>query len=371
MAHWLAQHPLFNTFHDPQSGVPSFLLEEVVAPVQQSLYYTQPSLSADEQWLWLMVAWPPAPARSLAVVSMDPENPVVRHFPQAQFPTALPLIAPDGGIWFGVGDSIYKMDLNGRTEGVFTLPADFIAGRRLDRLATHLSLSADGRFLLLDGAIGAGWFVGTAELATGEFHLIREFDAHHNHALFSPVDPDLFAIAHDQYRNPVTGEFTHHTERTFLMDTANQRYQCVNGQFHCYPFHGACHEWWSKDGRICYIDYDTGAYEYDIDTGQTVHVWKEPLCHAHCSSDRRYWCADESPYKWREQPCKVLMLDRATSLRTEIQSAMPMPGGDYWATRTTYHIDPHPQISPLDSFVVYTATTNGRATVALSPLNNQ
>jgi len=187
-------------------------------------------------------------------------------------------------------------------------------------------------------------------------------------SLFAPNDPTLFTIDHDQYRNFTTGEFTHHTERTFLMDTRGERYACINAQFRCSPFHGACHEWWSRDGRICYIDYDTGACEYDPATGETVHVWKEPLCHAHCSGDRRYWCADESPYKWREQPCKVLLHDRVTGRRTEIQSAMPMPSADYWATRVTYHLDPHPQISPQDSCVVYTATNGGRATVALAPL---
>ncbi|MCD8483136.1 MAG: hypothetical protein LR015_11010 [Verrucomicrobia bacterium] len=348
----------------------SYLLRNVVAPVQQSFYYTQPSLSADEKWLWLMVAWPPSPSRSLAAVSLDPCNPVIHHFPQAQFPTALPLIAPDGGVWFGSGASIYKMTLDGETTKVFTLPDRFIAGRRLDRLATHLSLSSNRQFLLLDGAIGAGWFVGTAHLATGEFHLIREFDTHHNHALFSPTDSTLFTIARDKQCHPVSGKFSHHNKRTFLMDTANTRYHCVNEQFKCAPFRGACHEWWSADGHICYIDYETGAYEYDIHSGLTQHIWQEPLCHAHCSSNRRFWCADESPYKWREQPCKVLLFDRLTGQRFEVQSGMPMPDGDYWATRNTYHIDPHPQISPRDNYIVYTATSETRITVALAEIEH-
>lgn len=364
----LAAHPHFEKFTDPQSGITSYLLKEVVAPVQQSFYYTQPSLTADENWLWLYVAWPPAPARTLAVLSMHPDRPVVRHFPQAQFPTALPLVAADGGVWFGSGASIYKMDLDGTTLCVFTLPDEVIGGRRIDRLATHLSLSADGNKLLLDGALGTYWFVATVDLSSGNFQLIREFDTHHNHALFSPIDPDCFTIARDQFTNPLTGRFVHHTQRTHLMDVTNSRYTCINPQFPCAPFQGACHEWWSKDGHICYIDYATGAYAYDPSTGRTQHVWQEPLCHAHCSGDRRYWCADESPYKWREQPCKVLFFDAATGRRSEIQSAMPMPGGDYWATRKTYHLDPHPQISPKASCIVYTATNGGHATVALTPL---
>lgn len=367
-AGFLDRHPLFTPFIDPVSGVTSYLLDEVVAPVQQSFYYVNPSLSADERLLWMMVAWPPARARSLAVVSLDPDNPFVRHFPQAQFPTAHPLVATDGGVWFGSGPSIFKMDVEGNTERIFTLPDDLIAGRELKRLSTHLSLSADGKFLLLDAALGGSWFVGTAELATGQFRLIREFDNQHNHAQFSPVDPVFFAIARDHYTDPVTGEFHHHTQRSFLMDTHGDRYDCINPQFRCSPFHGACHEWWSGDGRLCFIDYDTGAYEHDPATGETAHVWAEPLCHAHCSRDRRLWCADESPYYWADRPCKVLLFDRQTGRRAEIQSAMPMPGNGYWETRSAYHLDPHPQFSPRESFVVYTATNGGRATVALAPV---
>ncbi|MCC5807255.1 MAG: hypothetical protein JJU00_13105 [Opitutales bacterium] len=366
----LTTHPLFEAFTDPHSGVVSHVLKAVIAPIQQTFYYTNPSLTADERWLWIMTAWPPAPSRTLGLVCLDPGNPVVRHFPQAQFPGALPLVAPDGGVWFGAGAGLYHMSQDGEVRQVFKLPEEYIKGRELRRLATHLSLSSDGKYLLLDGQVGDHWFVGTAALAGGEFRLIREFASHHNHALFSPVHPDLFTIAHDQFRHPVTGEFTHHTERTHLMDVTGNRYECVNSQFRCSPFHGACHEWWSGDGRICYIDYDTGAYEYDLDTGITSHVWREPLCHAHCSGDRRWWCADESPYKWREQPCKVLLYNRLTQARIEVRSAMPMPSTDYWETRRVYHIDPHPQISPRGNYVVYTAIHRGQPSAALCPIED-
>jgi Tol biopolymer transport system component len=50
---------------------------------------------------------------------------------------------------------------------------------------------------------------------------------------------------------------------------------------------------------------------------------------------------------------------------------MPQPCRDFWAHRSTYHIDPHPQFSPKDTWVVYTATPEGRPTVALCPLDQQ
>lgn len=369
MACLLERHPLFTPFTDPVSGVVSFLLKNGVAPVQQSLYYTQPSLSADGKWLWFHAAHPPAPSKHLAAVRLDPDRPEVRVFPQAQFPTAHPVIEAAGSVLFGAGPVVWRLDLEGKTTKVFELPPDYLAGRELKRLATHLTLSADGRNLLLDGQAGNQWFVGTADLATGEFRLIQEFMAHHNHAQFSPVDPELFLIAHDQYRDPVSGRFVHHLQRVFLMNTAGTRYEWITPDHLSAPFRGACHEWWSRDGWVCYLDYELGVYEYDPRTGERNHVWREPVCHAHCSADRRFWCADESPYKWRDKPCEVLFFDRQTGKRTAIQSGMAAPGGDYWATRATYHIDPHPQFSPDDQWIIYTSTVENRVTVALTPVS--
>lgn len=364
----LSRHPHFRAWTDPVSGVLSYLLDPVVAPIQQSFYFTNPSVDPTEQALWMHCAWPPARQKTLARVSLDPDDPEVRHFPQAQFETALPLIAPDGGVWFGSGPSIHHLAPDGQTRCVFTLPADYIAGRRLQRLATHLSLCARGDRLLIDGEVGNRWFVGTASLVDGSFTLLREFEVNHNHAQFSPVDPNLFLIARDQHRDPVTGIFTHHTERTWLMDTTGQRYECVNADHHCSPFRGACHEWWSQDGWLCYLDYELGVYELNVTTGECNHLWREPVCHVHCSRDRRLWVADESPYRWDEQPCQVLFYDRQTDRRVQVQSGMEPPAGGFWSSRTQYHIDPHPQFSPRDTWLVYTATPSGRPTVALTPV---
>lgn len=49
---------------------------------------------------------------------------------------------------------------------------------------------------------------------------------------------------------------------------------------------------------------------------------------------------------------------------------MPVPGGDYWSSRSTYHIDPHPQFSPDERFVIYAAIDKDhRPTVALTPVS--
>jgi len=364
----LERHPLFSEHVDPASGVRSFLLKEILAPVQQHFYFVSDSVNQTEDRLWLTCAWPPSRPQSLAWVSLDPDQPETRHFPQAVPDSARPLLSPQGGVWFGVGPRIFHLEPEGQVEEVFCLPESYIQGRSLDRLATHLTLSADGEYLLLDGSIGNTWFVGTAHLESGEFQLIREFPSHHNHAQFSPVDSSRFLIARDQQTNPVSGQFLHHAQRTWLMNRETDEYRCVNPDHVCSPYHGACHEWWSRDGWLCYIDYDKGVYEMNVDTGERNHLWREPVCHAHCDTTRRYWCADESPYYWNDRPCQVLFLDRETGSRLEIESAMAKPLPHIPNLRGLYHVDPHPQFSPRDQWVVYTSTPQGRPTVALCPV---
>ena len=149
------------------------------------------------------------------------------------------------------------------------------------------------------------------------------------------------------------------------MDRTGARYQPINAQFPASPFHGACHEWWSSNETASYIEYDSGVHEFNLTTGQTTHVWSEPLCHAHYDPTNRYLLADQSPYYWDKTPCQVLHYDRKTNERTAIATALPPPLGSYRASRGRYHIDPHPQFA--SDYIVWTSTVEDRITVALTP----
>src|SRR5207237_3451011 len=89
-----------------------------------------------------------------------------------------------------------------------------------------------------------------------------------------------------------------------------------------------------------------------------------PLCHAQCDATRRYWCADQTPYKWNERPCEVLFFDRTLGKEVAIASALPAPPHP----RGLFHIDPHPQFSPKATYVCYTTTVLGKVDVALAPV---
>lgn len=364
--HDLSKHPFFVSWQDPESGAESFILDERVAPVQQSFYFTNPSVSRNEDWLWFYVAFPPNRRKMLGMVSLDPDRPVIKHFPQAGFTSVSPMVLPEGdAAYFCMANSVHEVRRDGSTRVVCTVPADYIGRRRYNRIATHLTMSADGRYLLLDGDLGNFWWVGIGDLETGEVQVLKEFGHHHNHAQFSPTDPKLFVIPEDWWYDKCSGRHFQYDHRLWLMDIDRTRYEIVRpGDWDNQTAH-ASHEWWSQDGMICWNDYRLGTYECDPYTLEAKHVWEGPLCHAHCSSDRRLWCADESPYKWNEKPVEILFYDRDRSEEIRVVSAMPEPP----MPRSMYHLDPHPQFSPRDSWIVYTTSVRGEVDVALTPVS--
>ena len=361
----LKRHPYFESWEDPASGVESFILNERIAPVQQSFYFTNPSVSADEKWLWFYAAFPPNLQSALGVVSLDPDNPEIQLLPQAGFTAVSPMVAPEGdAAFFCMGNSVYKVWIDGSTQVVCTVPEDYICKRHFGRISTHLSMSADGKYLLLDGDLGNFWWVGVGDVATGEVKILKEFGQHHNHAQFSPTDPKLFVIPEDWWKDKNSGRHFSLDHRLWLMDTDQTRFENVRSRdWDAGHSANASHEWWSKDGKLCWNDYERGTYEWDPYTLEATHVWQRPLCHAHCGSDRRLWCADQSPYEWDKKPLEVLFFDRDRDVNLQIVSAMPKPP----LPRDMYHLDPHPQFSPKDSWIVYTTTVHGKVDVALTP----
>jgi hypothetical protein len=363
----LERHPYFKKWIDPLSGIESFILQKRVAPIQQSFYFTNPSVSSDGKWLWFYTAYPPNRQRTLAAVSLDPDNPYIKHYPQAGFSSVSPLVAPEGdSVYFCAENNVYKMNISGEVETVCVVPESYIGNRQYNRIATHLSISADKKYLLLDGDLGNFWWVGTGDLETGEVTILKEFGEHHDHALFSPTDPELFLIPQDWWRDKISGHYFPYNHRLWLMNIGQTRFEpvCPHGW---YPHSSrAAHEWWSKDGLICWNEYDKGTYECDPYSLEKTHVWKRPLCHAHCNSSRQYWCADESPYKWETKAVEILFYDRINNSEKHIVSAMPPPP----VARSMYHLDPHPQFSPCDNWIVYTTTVKDKVDIALCPVKN-
>lgn len=364
----LGRHPHFTAWQDPQSGVVSYRLTEEVAPLQKSFYFVNPCIADGGEWLWLETAYPPARYRTLSALSLDPDCPEVRRFPQASVSAESPLLHNQGRqVWLVLGDrepAVWNLDLDGHLEPVGELPQSYIDGRQVQRISTHLTCSADGKHLLLDGRVGASWFTAVLEIASGNVTVLKEFGRHYNHGQFHPTHPGLFSLAQDWWHERDSGRWHDYDLRIWLLDLDGTRFEPLGAVG--IDEYGAkiCHEWWSGDGQMCWVEYNKGAFECELDTRACTHVWKRPLCHAHCTANRRFWVADQSPYQWPETPCQVLFFDREQKQEIEIVSAMqppPMPRG--W-----YHLDPHPRFVRNDTLIAYTTMVEGKVTLALTPV---
>ncbi|HYE07906.1 MAG TPA: hypothetical protein VEL07_20480 [Planctomycetota bacterium] len=367
----LSRHPFFTPWTEPASGVLSWILTERAAATQQGFYFVNPGIAGDERYLWFYAGWPPTPSKCLGVVSLDPEDPFIRTFPTTFFQKESPLVAADGrSCFFCSGNGVWRQGLDGDPEPVLAMPEEILRKRPLRSLATHLTISADGRYLLLDTHVGSHWLVAIGEIATGAVEVLKEWPAHHDHAQFSPRDPDLFLIAQDWWHDPTSGTYFGYDHRTWLMDVRRTRYEPLSPKD--WYEHGtdatrtrASHEWWGADGSVCWVDYDKGVFSLAPDAPpgtRPTHVWKGPLCHAHSDPSMRYWVADESPYRWTTQPCEVRFFDRERDAVTVI-AALPKPP----VPRHPLHLDPHPHFSSRGNWVIYTTTVMGRVDVALTP----
>ena len=363
----LDRHPYLEAFIDPESGVKSYILKEKVGELQQNFYFTESGYTTSGKYLWFKYMNWPSSFCTIAVLSLDPDDPFIRTFPAATLSsTCIPVIPGTDDILFQVGPSAYRMDVEGNITKVFEVGQDILKGRTLQRISTHLSFSADAKLVLLDMVIANQSYVGTYNWDTGEIKVIHKFMRHYNHGMFCPTDPELFLIDQDWQSDPNSGERFSYDLRMWLMDVNGTRLEPVlptNWAFHNDSI--ICHDFWSKDGYVCYPDLMENVYEYDLKTKKATAVWNHSICHAH-TLDRKYWVGDDSPYKWDRKLCQTVFFDRASGKEIDIFSGMPP---HKYTAATGYHLDPHPCFSDDGKYIFSMVTYKNRGVdLAITPV---
>ena len=262
-------------------------------------------------------------------------------------------------------DHVYYMNLDGNMKVVIPRPDEYINKRRVVHMATHLTLSIDGQTMLLDSLIGDASVIGFGNINTGEYKPVFEAQNLLSHGQFSFHDPELFIIAEDWRNSYFTGQYFCYSLRTWIMDTKQTIFRPITPHIWYNHTGYPSHEWWAQDGTICWVDYEKGVYELSMDDFVAHNIWQRSLCHAHCDSTRTYFCADQSPYTWTKEPCKILFFNRKTGENIEVASGMPF----YNFERGWYHTDPHPQFTPDDKAILYTTshTNSAKCTIAICP----
>lgn len=353
--------PLFTPWTDPVSGVVSHILSRRIAPIQQSFYFTNPSLSTDARYLWFFCAFPPGGdayyGRQLAVADLHKNT--LTHFPDTQFSDASPCVAPDTGhVYWITGLDIWSRspDPSQPARLINSFPANLAKNRRALRIATHLTFNADKTRFNIDAQIGNEWFAGDIGLTADlPFRLWQTFDRCYNHAQMSPTDPDLMLIAQDGWHDASTGQKGDTIDRLWLL----RRGQSARAIFPNDPSNLRGHEWWAADGdHVWYIHYRTGTHRVNIHTGKDERIWPAGHTHSHSNADSTLLVGDVNPVpdQW-----KVAFYNIATGKQADIVTSMPPLS----FPRGRYHVHPHPQFLHGDRFIAYTTNVLGSVDLAL------
>jgi hypothetical protein len=344
----LAKSKLFTPWTNPDTGVTLYLLTHKVAPLQQSLYYVNDGMSKDGRYLWFYCAFPPSAMRTLGVIDFERQE--VRHFPETQFTGASPFVDPDSGaVYWCIRESIWCRgpEPDDTARCVNSLPEEIVQNRAVYRLATHLSRSANGREFFVDAALSLQWIFGTLPLDGGDFQMWHRFDRNHNHAQFSPTDPDLVLFAQENHPDPITGLKFGIEDRMWLIRRGEQPRPVLDTPTR------VTHEWWDLDGEHVWCVWDNDAWRVNIDTQQIEKVqWPNHCWHAQDSQAGPYMIADSNEKFFRGCPSTVGFLNRDTGKYIHLISNPGMSG----VTGTQYHIDPHPRFCHSDQYIVFTTT---------------
>jgi len=377
--------PLLTPWTDPQSGATSFLLTTKAAPLQQSFYFVNPSITDDGRYYWFYCAFPPAgnanQGRSLGVADLVKHQ--VFHFPETGFTDASPLVdSRTGEAYWCTGLEIWKRrpEPDAKPEFVNSFPKELAHNRRPWRLATHLTFSADRTAVNLDVEIGGEWYVGRAPLDGGKFDLWQKFDRCYNHGQYHPVDPELQLIAQDAWVDQQTGKATGFTNRLWLIHRGRQAVPAYPDPVPQTPFlmenthletkqkisdaRATCaHEWWGKDGRhIWYVHHGCGVERLELGKTTPELLWPHPtLSHAHANAQGNLLVADNLPPEYPASH-KVLFRNQNSGKEVAIVSRLPQLS----SALSRYHIHSHPQFCLEDRFICYTTTVRGEVDVAFA-----
>ena len=359
---------LFTPFTHPESGVTSYVLTHRVAPVQQGFYFVNDSMSADGRYLWFYCAFPPALHRTLAVI--DFLDRTVRHFPETNAAGAY--VDPDTGDAFWCeGPAVWRRGPRMEDVPVFVnqLPPELVGGRNVAKLATHLTRSADGKEFFIDANVGLGAHIRQSPAGRRPVCALVAFDRCHNHAQFSPTDPDTVLFAQEFHSDPITGLRFPITNRLWMIRRGGEPRPILREP------RFVSHEWWDADGEHVWcvnvnknnVGNNNETWRVRVADGEVERIAFPRQCwHSHSSRDGRLIVGDSNNGFYRGCASTVHFMNRDTG--KIIVLAEHAERSDY--VGSNYHIDPHPRFCANDRYVVFTTTVRNEIDLAIIPVED-
>ena len=359
----LKNRHLFTAVTHPESGVTIHILTRKLAPVQQGFYFVNDSMDSGARFLWFYCAFPPSPGHTLGVVDFNRGE--IRHYPETRFSGgASPFVDPETGeVYWGAGRSLWRRGpgASDSVQCINSLPVDLTEGRKVSHLATHLTRSSDRREFFIDAGVGLQYLLGSLPVDGGDFELWRRLDRNHNHAQFSPTDPDEALFAQENHTDPVTGVTIPITNRLWLIRRGEKPRPALPEPTR------VSHEWWDLDGKHVWCVWGEDTWRVRIADADVEKIAFPRHCwHSHSSRNGRLIAGDSNNGFFRGCASTVHFMNRDTG--KVIVLAEHEERADY--TGRNYHIDPHPRFCSNDRYVVFTTTIRGEVDVAVVPVEH-
>ncbi len=363
---------LFRKHVEPSSGVVSYILETRVAPNQQSLYFTQKSMTEDGHFIVFYVSdGKRGNQKAFAVAHL-----LKHEVRPLEICGGHPFLDTESAIlyWFEPG-GFYQLNLRAAArekEKLCGIPAQLKAeGANVLSYATHASLTPDRAKVFMDARVDDRFIQGLLDIRTGQFEKWGEESVCVNHGQVNPVNGRLALCAHEvrwtgidkvehRIRN-VDGVYP----RLLLVEPEGKRR--IVPPMNNY----ATHEHWAADGRgfyYCSSGRQYGVIYYDLATGQQRRAAPVRAAHATMTRDRRYFTYDYSVGKWyRGCAWRVGFYNAET--KKEILLYAGRPAFNTRDKPSNLHPDPHPQFVCGDKYIICTINRgDGRMDLSVTPV---
>ena len=358
---------LFRRHVEPSSGVVSYILDTRIAENQQSLYFTQQSMTDDGRFVVFDISGGERGNRkSLAVLDFltDTLTPL-------EVSGSIPFLDPvTADLYWFQADGLYRMALRAETrksEKLCEVPAALReAGSKIHRLVTHTSLTSDRKKVFLDARVDDRFIQGMLTIATGEFEKWGEADFHINHGQVNPANERMALCAYEIRWVDKHG-VEHRIER---INGVYPRLQLLEpGKRRMIPplSSYATHECWAPDGKGFYY-CGHGVVYHDLATDKAELLAPVKAAHATMTANRRYFTYDYSVGPWyRGCAWQVGFYDRETGKEVFIYESLPAFNSKEEPSKL--HPDPHPQFVCKEKYIICTINHgDGRMDLSITPV---
>ncbi len=359
----LHNNGIFEERIHPSTDVKSYCVRRPERWCLQSFYFTNISLSLDARYLWCYCMQELVSPKQLAVVDLAAGT--TRIIENSIFDDASPMLDEQTGMMYWIGGKGGAQlcrcgpESDSEIEVLNEFPEELIRGRRIQRIATHLTLTANRTAVCFDAEVEAEWCAGLMPLNGDPIQIWSQFDVCYNHAQCNPSDNDQMLIAQDFWNDPVTGVRHPYVQRIWLLNKDGSRAPIFKEET---QRHG--HEWWSADGRgIWFVHYSHGVCRYDVASKRVERNWGGHVLHAHCNKEESLIVGDTYYKLGADEYMGVLAFDRASRIEVAIALDNKLPSAKG-------HLHPHPQFSHCGEYIMYTTFNDDKTTtIAVTPVS--